>query len=297
MAQTKEPIILAEDVLNIDGRILLRAGQSVTRTTLENMEQGDRSKTGLFAKTPFYDNFRTLLDDKEYSIPLENRDIVKQIVDLVGRVELTEGCARELLSLRRRSAVVYHHILATTLLVARCMLDVNPNEADVIAVARANLVKDLGMGRIPADLLKNRDHLSRKEFAMIRRHPVISLVLAYHYLGEGLDSMVALRHHERRGRGYPKVGADKPNHVVDLITAIDVFNALISPRSFRRESYDVRGAIDQIKDMADQGDLAAWSPRLLANIYRAEAADLDKVKLSTKKLGYVPRENYYGLAS
>ena len=275
----------------------MQAGMAVTRKTLSNMPPPPKGKQGLFKDTPFCKDFQGVIEDDEYRIPLENRNIVAQIVALVGQISMPSAVARELLETRNTSAVLYHHVLATTLLTCRCMIEVNRNEGDTIKVARANLVKDLGMARLPKDLLKNRDHLTRKEFALIRRHPVEGMILAYHYFGEGLESLLALRHHERRGAGYPTIAADKPNQVVDLVTAVDVYNALVSPRSFRRASFDVRGAIDQVKIMSEHGEIATWAPRLLANIYRAAPADkLGEVLLSDQQLGFVPTDNYYGLA-
>lgn len=297
MPPGKEPIILTEDVANIYGDRLMQAGMAVTRKTLAAMPAPPKAKQGYFKDTPFFKDFHSLIEEDEYRIPLENRQIVDRIVRLVGEISFSSAVARELVELRKKSAVVYHHVLATTLLTCRCMLEVNKKDEDTILVARANLVKDLGMARLPRELLKNRDHLTRSEFALIRRHPAEGMVLAYHYFGEGLESMVSLRHHERRGTGYPRIAADKPNQVVDLITAVDIYNALVSPRSFRRESFNVRGAIDEIKTMAEKGAVASWAPRLLANIYRETPAEkLQDVSLSDKKLGYVPGDNFYGLA-
>ncbi len=293
--RAKEPLILNENVLDINGQLIMPAGMSITKSTLSDMPTIDLSKNGKLADTPFYTNLLTLPDDEEYSVPLENKDMRETVLHIIREIEIPLQVAKELIEMRKRSTVAYLHTLGTTLLVTRAMLEVSKSEDDAKKVARANLVKDLGMSRLPKEILTNRDHLARTEYAQIKRHPAIGMVLAYHYFGEGLESMVALRHHERRGKGYPLVAADKPNQIVDLITTIDIFNALVSPRSFRRDSFNIRGAIDELLVSSRHGEIPLWGPKLIASMYRTDTPSLEDVELSEERLGFVPESNYYGL--
>ena len=296
MAASKEPIILKESIFNAEGLQLLPEGMSITKTTLADMPPNANAKAGLFEKTPFYKDMLTLPQEEEYKIALENQEHRDKVLNIIRTIKIPVLVAHELVELRKKSAIVYHHTLATTLLVTRAMFEVAESAEDIQRVARANLVKDLGMSRLSKDILRNKDHLTKQEYAAIKRHPITSMVLAYHYFGEGLESMVALRHHERRGKGYPAVAADKPNQVVDLVCTVDIFNALVSARSFRRESFDVRGAIDELKEMGDNGELPSWGAKLIATLYRTDKVSLSDIELSDKKLGFVPRTNHYGLA-
>ena len=291
----REPLALTANVHSIDGQLLLPAGISVTKRTLDNMPAFTNDRTGLFGDTPFFTSLRELLDNENYKTPLENRDDRDSILRLIAQIELPGDVARELLNLKKTSPVIFEHTLATTLLVARAMREIGGKDDDVAKVARANLCKDFGMSRLPSDIIDNTDHLVRNEYANIKRHPLIGMVLTYYYFGEGLETLISLRHHERHGKGYPTVAADKPNQIVDLITTIDIFCALITPRNFRKTAYDVRGAIDEIHNCTVRGELPEWAPKVIAALYRAEFSGIANVALSEKSLGFVPAENYYGM--
>lgn len=297
MAARQEPLVLTESVVTVDGVELLPEGITITKSTLSDMPASADSREGRFGDTPFFKDMLTLPDEKEYQIPLEKGAMRDRVIAAIAEVRLPVPVAREILDLRKKSAIVYHHTLATTLLTTRAMFEVNQSDEDVRKVIRANLVKDLGMARLPPELLKNKDHLTKAEYALIKRHPVTGMVLAYHYFGEGIEAMIAMRHHERRGKGYPVVAADKPNQVVDLVTTIDIFNALMSPRSFRRESFEVAAAIDELGATAQRGEIPAWGAKIVAALYRTGDIPLSEIELYSNRKGMMPKDNYYGLTS
>ena len=106
-----------------------------------------------------------------------------------------------------------------------------------------------------------------------------------------------MRHHERHGKGYPVAAADKPNQVVDLVTTIDIFNALMSPRSFRRETFEVAAAIDEVSATAQRGEIPVWGAKIVAALYRTGDTPLSEIELYANRKGIIPKENYYGLTN
>jgi response regulator RpfG family c-di-GMP phosphodiesterase len=202
---------------------------------------------------------------------------------------MPEPVFRELEGMRDISVGLYHHTLATTFLATRLVLEYIFFADDIIKVASAALTRDIGMTRLPAALLKNTDHLSKQEFFRIKRHPVVSLVLLTYYIGDGLNSLVGFRHHDGRNR------AGSPSKLIDLITMVDIFNALVSPRTFRTRCYDVRGALDLLSDMVKQGEMNEDLVKLLVATYRKGNQKAREIVLSQEKLGFAPSENYYGV--
>ncbi len=287
-----EGYILTEDIRDIDGNPVLPAGSVVNKTVLKKVEQSRPAFAGVELKTRvLYEDFESLVEEASYKATLPTNDVRNKVLRYLGRITLPEQLFREIEQMRDQSLIVYHHTLATTFLATRLVLEYIFFADDVIKVASAALTRDVGMTRLPAELLKNTDHLSKQEYHRIKRHPIVSMVLLTHYLGDGLNSLVGLRHHDGRKRG------GNPSKLMDLMTMVDIFNALISPRTFRTRAFDVRGALDVLTEMVKKGEMNEDLVKLLVATYRKGNERARQIVLSGEKLGYAPTENFYGVDS
>jgi HD-GYP domain-containing protein (c-di-GMP phosphodiesterase class II) len=96
---------------------------------------------------------------------------------------------------------------------------------------------DIGMTRLPTNLLKMNRALSESEIKIMRQHTTEG----YHILKNKKEvspqsAQVALLHHERyRGAGYPlAVRNESIPELAQIVGLADVYNALISPRHHRK---------------------------------------------------------------
>jgi HD-GYP domain-containing protein (c-di-GMP phosphodiesterase class II) len=289
---SKENLILTDDILDVGGQPVLATGSVVTKAVLKKVEAQRPSFPAAELKTrDIYEDFVALLEEPNYKATLPSEDVRQKVLRYLGRITLPEPIFQELEGMRDQSVILYHHTLATTFLATRLVLEYIFFADDIIKVASAALTRDIGMTRLPPDLLKNTDHLSKQEFFRIKRHPVVSMVLLTHYLGDGLNALVGFRHHDGRNR------AGSPSKLIDLITMVDIFNALVSPRSFRTRCYDVRGALDLLSDMVTSGEMNEDLVKLLVATYRKGNQTARDIVLSQEKLGFAPSENYYGVNS
>ena len=286
--------ILTDAVSDIDDRTIAPAGAAVGRAMLKTVgERGlGTSPRMTVSEAGILPDFEAAVNDPGLALFFDN-DLCERTVTTAARIAFSEPLFRELEALRRRDPLLYAHSVATAALTIRVTMEIVMKADDLARIGGATLVKDLGMTRIPRPQT-GKQYLSKQQFHQIRKHPVIGLVLLTHYLGEGIEGMVALRHHMRNGSGYPRWGGLKPSKLIDLIEAVDVFYALISPRSFRPEPFDARGAIDELTQMAEQGQISRDSVRLLVMCLRQDRPDLGQVDLSSERQGFVPRENFYG---
>jgi HD-GYP domain-containing protein (c-di-GMP phosphodiesterase class II) len=286
----KEGLLLTEDIFDIDGKLVLPTGSVVTKAVLKKVEDSRPSFAAVELKTrDIYEDFLALIEENNYKATIPSEDVRNKVLRYLGRITLPEQLFRELEEMRGLSVILYHHTLATTFLATRLVLEYIFFADDIIKVASAALTRDVGMTRLPPELLKNTDHLSKLEHYRIKRHPVVSMALLTHYVGDGLNSLVGFRHHDGRNR----VGS--PSKLIDLITMVDIFNALVSPRSFRTRCYDVRGALDLLSDMVKEGQMNEDLVKLLVATYRKGNQQAREIVLSQEKLGYTPSENYYGV--
>lgn len=286
----KEGLILTEDIFDFDRKLVLPTGSVVTKAVLKKVEEDRPTFKSVELKTrDIYDDFAALMEEPSYKATLPNDDVKAKVLRYLGRITLPEQLLHEIEEMRSLSVILYHHTLATTFLATRLVLEYIFFADDIIKVASAALTRDVGMTRLPPELLKNTDHLSKVEFFRIKRHPVTSMVLLTHYMGDGLNSLVGFRHHDGRNR------TGSPSKLIDLITMVDIFNALVSPRAFRTRCYDVRGALDLLSDMIKKGEMNEDLVKLLVATYRKGNQQAREIVLSQEKLGFKPPENYYGV--
>ncbi|MGC3976056.1 MAG: HD domain-containing phosphohydrolase [Nitrospira sp.] len=104
-------------------------------------------------------------------------------------------------------------------------------------LALAGLLHDIGIFAVPQQLLTKTGRLSSEERALVEQHPrlgseVITRVgTEYAWLAE-----VVLQAHERgKGQGYPhRLQGREINELAQIIGLVDIFDALVSPRPYRR---------------------------------------------------------------
>jgi hypothetical protein len=104
-------------------------------------------------------------------------------------------------------------------------------------LALAGLVHDIGIFAVPQQLLTKTGRLTSDERAQVEQHPRLGsgvierLGADYAWLAE-----VVLQAHERgMGQGYPnRLKGREINELAQIIGLVDIFDALVSPRPYRR---------------------------------------------------------------
>lgn len=109
-------------------------------------------------------------------------------------------------------------------------------DADLVHIKRGSILHDIGKVAIPDDILFKPSSLTDKEWAVMRRHPLIAaeILKPIHYLASALP--IPRSHHEKwDGSGYPDGLAGESIPLFARIFAFaDVYDALTSDRPYRR---------------------------------------------------------------
>lgn len=109
-------------------------------------------------------------------------------------------------------------------------------ERAVRAIGIAGLLHDIGMVRVPVDLLSKTEQLNEEERAIVTRHPVDgAMIIVESDSSLDLAAVVAYEHHIKAdGSGYPKLIYPRESHrIARLVAVCDTYHALRSPRPFR----------------------------------------------------------------
>ncbi len=111
------------------------------------------------------------------------------------------------------------------------------SEEDILALATAAILHDIGKSKIAPEILYKTSALSQEEFNLIKDHPRVgaTLLLAQKD-ATPIDVAASWGHHQRHdGRGYPnRPGWALSNPVVELLQIIDVFEALTAIRPYKK---------------------------------------------------------------
>ena len=107
--------------------------------------------------------------------------------------------------------------------------------AEVEAIAQAGLLHDIGKIGVPEAILRKHGALDEREWALMRRHPVIGaqIVAPFECLQ---DAAIVIRHHHERcdGGGYPDgLAGDAIPLGARIVAVADIFDALTSDRPYR----------------------------------------------------------------
>jgi len=104
----------------------------------------------------------------------------------------------------------------------------------------AGLVHDIGLFAVPPSVVTKSGRLTREERTLIEQHPELGYQLV-HKLGpewEWLAEVVRQAHERWNGRGYPNRLKGRDIHeMAQIIGAVDVFDALVTPRPYRRRFF------------------------------------------------------------
>ncbi len=126
-------------------------------------------------------------------------------------------------------------------------LGMDKEEVRIIELAAP--LHDIGKIAIPDSVLLKPGPLNSEEIDLMRRHPQIGheLLSGSHNRFIQIGATIALRHHERYdGSGYPDgLAGEQIPLEARIVTVADVFDALISPRPYKR-AWSIEEALDYL---------------------------------------------------
>jgi hypothetical protein len=290
--------VLTRDVIAADGRVVASRGEVVDLPHLKDVAA--RAPRGL-REIPLHETsaVHSVLEAFE-SPPLEhlvgNETSRALAADALSDVRFPQLVWDELEALRRDDVPRYQHAIWTGVIAARLFraaLGTAPGLARLVGGA---LMHDVGMRYASARLRFKRDHLTPAEALALEDHPLLGALLLASVLGDAPAVHFALLHHTRAGFGYPRFNLKPPLRGLDLVAVASAFAALIAPRPYRLQPFNVRGAVDLLLEEALAGHFDVRAVRLLIQCLRGAEGQLTELPLPRKATGFRPPANHYGIA-
>jgi len=155
----------------------------------------------------------------------------------------------------------------------------------------AGLVHDIGLFAVPQSLVTKSGRFTLDERMVIEQHPE----LGYHVIGkagaawEWLAQVVRQAHERWNGQGYPnKLKGRDISELAQIIGAVDVFDALVSPRPYRRRFFPH----EAVRELIVAERMAFPREIVKAMVQQLSAYPLGTlVRLTTGEVGTVVRIN------
>jgi len=253
--------VIAKSVFQENGNVLLGHGVELTARYIERLvrlgidtlyvqdkhtddiipEDVIRDETRKDAVDTVYKTMTTLMDQPHIkgrtSVPdfgSSFQKVFREILtDLSGRRDVMVNLS----NLHVLDGYFFHHAVNVAVLASVVGLAKGYNQSQMMELGIGALLFDIGMTQVPKDLWTMRTELSQEERQRIQYHTEDGFnILRHQHNISVVSAHCALQHHERyNGTGYPRQLCEKNIHEYARIVAIaDVYDALISPRPFRK---------------------------------------------------------------
>jgi len=144
---------------------------------------------------------------------------------------------------------VYKRSVETTILSYIIAKSINLNELNMQNLMIATLFHDIGMLKIPKEILAKKSSLTNEELTVIKGHTLIGFKYLRNVKYSPIIASGALQHHERvDGEGYPSsLQADKVTLIAKIIAVVDAYCAAISNKPFKNSMHGKEALQDLLK--------------------------------------------------
>lgn len=129
------------------------------------------------------------------------------------------------------------HIINVSILATALAIRLGSNSEILQNIALGGLMHDIGMTRIPKEIVNKPDKLTTSEYELIKMHPKLGYkIIKDECLMPDPVAMIALEHHERNnGSGYPRaIDGSEINYLAQIVAMADVYDAAVSNKVYAK---------------------------------------------------------------
>jgi HD-GYP domain-containing protein (c-di-GMP phosphodiesterase class II) len=185
------------------------------------------------------------------------RDGVEAMVDSILRNPAAFTWIKEL---KRRDDYGYHHALGCAIWAASFGRHLGLEREEVQKLALGGLLCDIGMTRVPMDMLTRQGKLAESEADLVRRHVAHGLEILGNTEGisDKIVEIVATHHERHDGSGYPRGLKGEMIPIYGRIMGlVDSYNAMtcVRPHAQSRSPHSAVAELYKLRDTLFQAEL------------------------------------------
>lgn len=138
--------------------------------------------------------------------------------------------------LRLSNTETYEHSYHVAVFVEEMLHETGYNDSEKEEILIGCLLHDIGKAFIPLNLMQLPQSLSEEQHNIIKVHTSVSYEIVKNVFSEIVQNICLLHHERIDGSGYMshRIKEEIPDYVL-LMQVADVFDALISPRRYKKE--------------------------------------------------------------
>ncbi|MEW9699638.1 HD-GYP domain-containing protein [Paenibacillus sp. SI8] len=214
-----------------------------SKTGTEPEESVEETKAAENAKPhPFYSEYQNMLNLLKRTFHLANGGHPLSILDIRTRLEalIQHIDAYKVLTFTLKNPNLKEYIYHNSILVSLTSYSLarwhGVPQKDLMQIALAGLLHDIGMAKIDYAILEKNKPLTSTEMDEVKQHTLIGYNILKNItaINEGVK-LSALQHHEREdGSGYPlNVKGDKIHLYAKIVAIADIYHAMTNDRFYR----------------------------------------------------------------
>ncbi len=286
---------LLSDLYTIYGDPLVKASQTITPALVKKIRAiGEVHKQVRvpLKNTDILTDFEHVFGDERYVTMFKPPVSKDQICDIAGRLMIENDLIFELSNMKRNLPYTYKHVLTVAAFTIKLSCMYKPKSYAKELVSHCGFTHDIGKTRIPIAILNKKEKLTAFERAVIETHPTMGYLLLNYYLKSDRTecSLASLDHHERLdGSGYPN-GIKKLSKYTQLISPIDVMDALMTKRPYRQKAFSLRASLDYLLKEVRLGRLNKDVVLILISYARKDKTPMRSIKISVEEREKLPEE-------
>ncbi|OEF95604.1 HD-GYP domain-containing protein [Desulfuribacillus alkaliarsenatis] len=252
--------VIAKNILNDNGQILLSSGVSLTNSLIRRLEQINipyvyiedgrtddilvedivSEETRRKALSKVHTTMTTLFDSQKSKSKLASPTLAKEFNklfdDIIKDLQSNKHVMYQMVNIHQKDDYLYHHSVNVGILSSALGMSLGYNNSDIRELGIGAMLHDIGKTKVPMEILCKPDRLTTEEFDIMKKHAEYGYEILKSQPGISLKSAhVAYQHHERyNGTGYPRQIQSQDQHdFAKIVSITDVYDALTSNRVYR----------------------------------------------------------------
>jgi len=180
---------------------------------------------------------------------IEPGECVALVDDVVESINRHPDALLSLARLKTADEYTYMHSVAVCALMVSLGRQLGLDDTQCRDAGMAGMLHDLGKAAMPQDILNKPGKLTDEEFEIIQTHPAAGAELLGRLGGFEAETPIVRAHHERfTGGGYPdNISGEQIPLEARILMVCDVYDALTSPRVYRREPWTSERAVELLQ--------------------------------------------------
>lgn len=274
---------------------LVPTGTTINRKLIQEIQNLETNRT-LFSIGDLLEHDLTQIFEKDvYAVIFKEKESRQKIIDILHKITIPACEIEAIEQIKEKDTYIYEHLLTVFSLSIHFSSLLHEID-DSLGSFMGSLSHDIGKVSIPFTILHKNSPLTKNEHKHIEHHTHAGYVLLNYYTGKYNcpGSIIARDHHENKmGTGYPS-GRKKLDIYTQIVIVCDIYDALLSPRPYRKESFDNRTALEDLTKKAIEGTISKKVVQVLIAENRRTKTHWQDCKISTDFRGIYPKFNNYG---